>query len=98
VAFIQGQQGASNSSSTSSNASTANSSQQQQQQQQQQQANESHKQNNMNMEDSTPNLTHATRVSPATVSQMKISQPPYVYRERNKIKYVFERGEWEAEK
>lgn len=63
VAFIQGQ-GTSNSSSSSSNASTIASSQHQQQH------TEAHKQNNNNssMEDSTPNLTHATRVSPATVS------------------------------
>jgi hypothetical protein len=64
VAFIQGQQGASNSSSSSSNASVSSS-----QQQQQQQQNEAHKQqSNNSMDDSTPNLTHATRVSPATVS------------------------------
>ncbi|XP_070498148.1 DNA-binding protein RFX2 isoform X2 [Chironomus tepperi] len=58
VAFIQGQQGTSSSSSTS--GTSANSSQQQQQH------SENHKQNNI--DDSTPNLTHATRVSPATVA------------------------------
>lgn len=59
MAFIQGQ-GASNSSS-SSTASTAGTSSQQQA--------DAHKlNNNMDSSESTPNLTHATRVSPATVS------------------------------
>lgn len=64
MAFIQGQ-GASNSSSSSSVSTTGASSQQQQQ-------NEAHKSNNsLELSESTPNLTHATRVSPATVSEEK---------------------------
>lgn len=59
MAFIQGQQGTSSSSSTSGTSASSS------QQQQQQQHSENHKQNNI--DDSTPNLTHATRVSPATV-------------------------------
>jgi hypothetical protein len=61
VAFIQGQ-GASNSSSSSTTSTTGASTQQQQQQNDALKTN-----NNMDTSESTPNLTHATRVSPATV-------------------------------
>lgn len=67
MAFIQGQQGASNSSTSSSTTGTTSvggSSSKQQQ-------NESHK--NQNMDDSSPSLTHATRVSPATVQKYVFS-------------------------
>lgn len=58
MAFIQGQ-GTSNSSSSSSASTVGTSSQQQQV--------DAHKTNSNMDSESTPNLTHATRVSPATV-------------------------------
>lgn len=59
VAFIQGQ--ATSNSSSSSSVSTVGASSQQQ-------LSDAHKSsNNMDSSESTPNLTHATRVSPATV-------------------------------
>lgn len=75
MAFIQGQ-GASNSSSSSS-ASTSGATSQQQE-------SDAHKSSNINMDssESTPNLTHATRVSPATVSGDDVPH-------RNKIMFVW---------
>lgn len=62
AAFIQGQ-GTSSSSSSSTSTTGAQPPQQ----------NDSGKSNNMDSTESTPNLTHATRVSPATVR----AKPPY---------------------
>lgn len=96
MAFIQGQQGASNSSSSSSTtASTsvgASSSQQQQQGE--------HKPNS-NMDDSIPSLTHATRVSPATVIiQIEQISPNFMSPYHTKIlSVVYElRDAWIEEK